>query len=335
VQSFERAFADWSGAAYAVATSSGTSALHLSLLAHGIGEGDEVITSSFSFVASANAILMAGATPVFADIEPEYFTISPAAVEGKIGARTRAILPVHMYGQMCDMSAIGEIAERHGLVVIQDACQAHGARLDGNAVGAYGTACYSFYPTKNMTTGEGGMITTNDPGVAEAARMLRNHGGRQRYHHEILGFNMRMMDVQAAIGLAQLAKVAHWNEIRQANAKRLTELLSGVESVRTPPVRPGAEHVFHQYTVLTAARDELLGHLTSAGIGYGIHYPCPIYDQPAYRKLGYQVYHPHSERASREVVSLPIHPAVGASDLDKIAAVVKSFAVEAGVQAAS
>jgi perosamine synthetase len=335
VAAFERAFADWSQAAYAVGTSSGTSALHISLLAHGIGAGDEVITSSFSFVASANAILMAGATPVFADIEPDYFTISPASIEAQISARTRAILPVHMYGQMCDMAAIGELADDHGLIVIQDACQAHGAKLNGNSVGAYGTACYSFYPTKNMTTGEGGMITTNDPEVAETARRLRNHGSRKRYYHEELGYNMRMMDLQAAIGLAQLAKITGWNEVRRSNAGRLTELLAGADGVHAPSVRPGAEHVFHQYTVRTPVRDQLVKHLEARQIGYGIHYPRPIYDQPVYSRLGYHVHHPHSERASQEVLSLPIHPGLDRSDLEDIAAAVKSFAVEAGVQAIS
>lgn len=334
VEAFERAFADWSGAAYAIATSCGTTALHIALLASGISAGDEVITSPFSFVASSNAILFAGAQPVFADIESDYFTISPDKVEAQITGKTRAILPVHLYGQMCDMQAISDLADEHDLVVIQDACQAHGATLNGNSISAYGTACYSFYPTKNMTTGEGGMITTNDPLVAEKARMLRNHGSRKRYFHESLGFNMRMMDLQAAIGLAQLEKVDAWNGTRVANADWLSSKLADADWLETPKVRPGAGHVFHQYTVRTPLRDQLVKHLEAQGIGYGIHYPRPIYDQPLYRELGFEKIQPTCEKACLEVLSLPVHPALRSEELEQVAETVLSLPIDRSLETA-
>jgi dTDP-4-amino-4,6-dideoxygalactose transaminase len=207
VQQFEEQFAAWVGARYAIAVSSGTAALHLALLAHGIGRGDRVITSSFSFMASASTIALTGAQPHFADIEAQYFTIDPEQILRQYTPHVRAIIPVHLFGQACDMEAIGEIADRYGLIVIEDACQAHGAKLNGRPVGSHGTACYSFYPTKNMTTGEGGMVTTNDAAIADRLRLLRNHGMRQRYVHEMLGYNLRMMDMQAALGIVQLQKV--------------------------------------------------------------------------------------------------------------------------------
>lgn len=318
VKAFEDAFAEWSGAEFAVATSSGTSALHIALLACGIGSGDEVITSSFSFVASANSILFVGARPIFADIEADYYTISPAAIEAQITSRTKAIIPVHMYGQFSDMLAIAEIAEEHDLIVIQDACQAHGASLNGKPVGAYGTACYSFYPTKNITTAEGGMLTTNDRDIAEKARMLRNHGSQRRYHHESLGYNLRMTEIQAAIGLAQLEKVDIWNEKRKANAARLTELIGGIDRIEPPVIRPGSDHVFHQYTVRFPDRDRAADELTSHGIGVGVHYPTPIYNQPLYQQLGYDLMHPETERACREVLSLPVHPSLTSAELETI-----------------
>jgi dTDP-4-amino-4,6-dideoxygalactose transaminase len=328
VREFEARFAAWCGVEHAVATSSGTSALHLALLAHGIGPGDEVITSPFSFAASANCILFVGARPVFADIEPAYFTIDPSEIARRITSRTRAIIAVHLYGQPCDMEAIAELAREHDLIIIEDACQAHGARFKGQPVGAFGTACYSFYPTKNITTAEGGMITTNDAGVAEQARLLREHGSRQRYVHETLGYNFRMTDVHAAIGLAQLPRLEAWNAQRRANAAYLTERLglSGAEGlgdingVVTPSIRSGATHVFHQYTIRVHDRDAVVRKLTQRGVGVGIHYPTPIHQQPLYRRLGYDDHLPHAERASREVLSLPVHPALTLADLDLIVA---------------
>jgi dTDP-4-amino-4,6-dideoxygalactose transaminase len=319
VREFEERFAAWVGARYAVAVSSGTTALHVALLAHGVGPGDEVITTPFSFIASANCIVYAGATPRFADIEPEHYTIDPAAIEAQITPRTRAILPVHLFGQPCDMDAIAAIAERHGLTIIEDACQAHGAQLNGRPMGSWGTACYSFYPTKNMTTGEGGMITTDDPALAERMRMIREHGMRQRYVHETLGYNFRMTDMQAAIGLVQLRRVDGWNEQRRRNAALLTALLADAPGVETPKVRPGALHVFHQYTVAVESRGRVIAALTERGVGYGIYYPIPIHRQQVYQARGYSDALPVAEAASARVLSLPVHPALTEADVKAVA----------------
>jgi perosamine synthetase len=225
VQAFEEAFAAYCGAKHAVATSSGTSALHLALLAHGIGPGDEVITSPFTFISSANTILFTGARPVFVDIDPTTFNLDPALAEAAITPATRAIMPVHLFGLPVDMDAILALAGRHNLAIIEDACQAHGAEYRGKRVGSFGTGCFSFYPTKNMTTAEGGMVTTGDAAVADMCRTLRQHGMRHRYYHDRLGYNYRMTDVHAAIGLAQLGKLERFNGARMANADYLTEHL--------------------------------------------------------------------------------------------------------------
>ncbi len=328
VREFEERFAAWVGARYAVAVSSGTTALHVALLAHDIGPGDEVITTPFSFIASANCILYAGATPRFADIDPLYYTIDPASIEQQITRRTRAIIPVHLFGQPAAMTAIAEIAAKYGLAIIEDACQAHGATLNGQPLGTWGTACYSFYPTKNMTTGEGGMITTNDPALAERMRVLREHGMRVRYVHETLGYNFRMTDLQAAIGLVQLTRVDGWNAQRQRNAAQLTARLAGAPGVATPQVRPGATHVFHQYTVTVADRERTIASLTERGIGYGIYYPIPIHQQQVYRERGYTDVLPVAEAASAKVLSLPVHPALTESELDQVADAVVAAACE-------
>ncbi|HXX77793.1 MAG TPA: DegT/DnrJ/EryC1/StrS aminotransferase family protein, partial [Ktedonobacteraceae bacterium] len=244
---FEQCFADLCGVREAVAVSSGTAALHLALLAHDIGPGDEVITTAFSFAATANVILLTGATPVFVDIEPDTYNIDPTLVEAAITPRTRAILPVHLYGNPCDMKQLERLASKHGLIIIEDACQAHAASVDDKAVGGFGTGCFSFYPTKNMTTGEGGIVTTNDPNIAEKVRLLRNHGQQARYNHTAIGFNMRMTEIQAAIGLVQLGKLEQFNERRISNAGFLTEQFSGL--LQTPVKRPGHRHIYHQYTI--------------------------------------------------------------------------------------
>ncbi|MBI1295437.1 aminotransferase class V-fold PLP-dependent enzyme [bacterium] len=325
VAAFEEAFAAWSGARYAVATTSGTTALHVALLAHGIGPGDEVITSSFSFIASANCVLYVGATPVFADIEPAYFTLDPEDVARKITPRTKAIIPVHLFGQPCNMDELTELASEHNLAIIEDACQAHGARWNGQMVGSFGTTCYSFYPTKNMMSGEGGMITTDDAAVAEQARLIRQHGMAKRYVHEMLGFNLRLSDLHAAIGLVQLKRVDGWNAQRQANAAYLSEHLADVPGVVIPAVRDGAEHVFHQYTVRVQDRDDAVKAMSEQGIGVGIYYPTAIHQQPLYKNLGYDLSLPETERASREVMSLPVHPFVGEAELSQVTAAVKNL----------
>lgn len=326
VKEFEEKFAEWTGSKFAVATSSGTTALHVALLAHGIGPGDEVITTSFSFIASANCILYANAKPIFADIEPDYFMLDPKDVEKRITPNTKAIIPVHLFGQMADMDAIHAIAQKHSLIVIEDACQSHGAKYHGKPVGSWGTACYSFYPTKNMTTIEGGMITTNDPEIAERARLIRNHGSPKRYLHEMLGFNFRMTDLQAAIGLVQLGKVSDWNKKRQENAAYLTQRLSNLEGIMPPAVRKDSEHVFHQYTIRAKNRDQALEMLGQKGIGVGVYYPIPIHVQPLYKQLGYEVSLPVTEKACLDVLSLPVHPALTRSELDEIVSAVSSLA---------
>lgn len=321
VREFEEAFAKWTDTKYGIAVSSGTTALHVALLAHGIGPSDEVITTPFSFIASANCILYTGARPVFVDIEPNYFLLNPDKIEEAITPRTKAIIPVHLFGQIADMDAIAEIAKKHNLVIIEDACQSHGAMYKGKKVGAWGTACYSFYPTKNMTTIEGGMITTNNPQVAEQSRLLRNHGSPKRYLHDTLGFNFRMTDIQAAIGLVQLGKVDNWNRQRQDNARFLTGKLSPLSGVKTPKVRRNSEHVFHQYTICVEKdRDKMVEGLNSAGIAAGVYYPIPIHRQPLYMGMGYEKDMPITEKLAKQVISLPVHPALILNELEKIVA---------------
>lgn len=330
VRAFEEAFAEMCGVRYAIATSSGTTALHIALLAHGIGPGDEVITSPFTFIASANCALYVGARPVFVDIDPRTFNLNPDLLEAAITPRTKAIIPVHLYGLPCDMEPIMDIAQKYGLVVIEDACQAHGAEYRGKKVGSFGTGAFSLYPTKNITSGEGGMITTEDPAIAERCRAIRQHGSRQRYYHDELGFNFRMTDVHAAIGLAQLGKLESFNRARQANARYLTEHLRGVV---TPYVPPDRTHVFHQYTIRVpdGKRDALRVFLQERGIGSEVYYPLPIHRQPLYQGLGYEGHFPEAERAAREVLSLPVHPALNSSDLEAIAAAVNEFTKREGL----
>lgn len=323
VDRFERRFSSLVGAAQTVAVANGTAALHLALLAHGIGPGDEVITTPFSFIATANAILFAGARPVFVDICADTYAIDPEQIERRITTRTRAILPVHLYGHPANMSEITAIAERHGLQVIEDAAQAHGAAIADRPIGAVGTACFSFYATKNVITGEGGAITTNDEQLATRLRMLRSHGQRERYHHEILGYNFRLTDLQAAIGLVQLGRLDELTVRRIANAAYLTDT---IRQVATPVVQPGYRHVYHQYTIrIPHSRAEAVAHLHAAGIGCGIHYPVPIHQQPVYTELGYEDCLPVAEQASREVLSVPVHPSLSQADLAAIAIAVNTL----------
>lgn len=323
VAEFEAQFAALCGVRHAVAVASGTAALWLALAAHGIGPGDEVITTPFSFIASSNCILYVGAKPIFVDIEPDSYLLDSSAIEERITERTRAILPVHLYGQACDMAAIMAIARRHNLVVVEDACQAHGATYWGRAVGGFGTGCFSLYATKNMTAGEGGIITTDDDALAERLRLLRNHGQSQRYEHAVLGYHFRMAEMQAALALVQLRRLPALTDRRIANAQYLSERLQGV---KLPVVAPGRHHVFHQYTVRVAEkRTALQEHLQENGIGTSIHYPRPIHQQPVYQSLGYRDVLPEAEAASHQVLSLPVHPGLSLADLDRIVAAVNSF----------
>ena len=303
VKAFEEAFATMCGVKNATATASGTTALHVALLAAGIGKGDEVITSPFTFIASANSILYTGARPVFIDIDPVTFNLNPKLIESAITPSTKAILPIHLFGLSCDMDAIMEIAKQHGLAVIEDACQSHGALYKGKRVGSFGIGAFSFYPTKNMTSAEGGMITTNDNVIAEKCHVIRQHGMRRRYYHDELGFNFRMTDIHAAIGLEQLKKLQSKNEQRRANASFLTMNLKGVI---TPTIPEGYEHVFHQYTVRVPGgkRDALRTYLQENGVGSEVYYPVPVHKQSFYTgELGYRGTFPEAERAASEVLS--------------------------------
>jgi perosamine synthetase len=325
VKAFEEAFAEMCGVKFAIATTSGTTALHTSLLAHGIGPGDEVITSPFTFIASANSILYVGAKPVFVDIDPFTYNIDPGLIEAALTSKTKAILPVHLFGLCCDMDPIMDIASRHGLIVLEDACQSHGANYKGRKAGSFGTGTFSLYPTKNITSAEGGMITTNDETLAENCRVIRQHGMRRRYYHDELGFNFRMTDIHAAIGLAQLRKLEQFNRKRQENAAFLSAHLRGVI---TPTVPEGSIHVYHQYTIRVPQgnRDDLINHLQTNGIGCGVYYPVPIHKQTYYTKnLGYNITLPEAELASEQVLSLPVHPDLSQIDLNKITNTINEF----------
>lgn len=320
VKAFEDEFRVVAGTEYAAAVNSGTSALQLALMALGIGPGDEVIVPSFTFAASANAIKLVGAEPVFVDIDPASFCLDPAAVRAVIGSRTAAIMPVHLYGHPADMRAVGELARTHGLAVIEDAAQAHGATLDGTPVGGFGdAAAFSFYPTKNMHSLEGGMVTTNSAETARTVRLLRNQGMEQRYANEIVGVNMRMTDVAAAIGRTQLTRLAAWTERRREIAARFDAELT---SVVTPAVAAGARHVYHQYTVrVERDRDRFQSLLTEAGIGNAVYYPTPVHRLQPYLVDGvpdprWEL--PQTDRAAAEVVSIPVHPSLTDADVDRI-----------------
>ncbi|MGI5454793.1 DegT/DnrJ/EryC1/StrS family aminotransferase [Streptomyces sp. CA-249302] len=330
VAAFEEEFSELVGGRHCVAVNSGTSALHLSLLALGLGPGDEVIVPSFSFAASANAVRLVGADVVFADIDADTFCLDPAAVEAAVTPRTAAIMPVHLYGHPAAMDEIMAIARKHGLAVVEDACQAHAAALYGIPVGAFGAAgTFSFYPTKNMHSLEGGMISTGDAETARTLRLLRNQGMEQRYANEIVGANVRMTDVSAAIGRVQRGKLPAWTEQRIANAAYLTEHISA-PNVVAPKVAEGARHVFHQYTVrVRGDREAAMAKLTEAGIGNAVYYPTPIHRLKPYwepdQKAGRNWDLPETERAAAEVVSLPVHPSLSASELDRIVAAVNTL----------
>ncbi|MEU4567483.1 DegT/DnrJ/EryC1/StrS family aminotransferase [Micromonospora sp. NPDC023956] len=322
VAAFEEEFGELVAGRHCVAVNSGTSALQLTLMALGFGPGDEIIVPSFSFAASANSIRLVGAEPVFVDIEPGSFCLAPEAVAAAVTPRTVAIMPVHLYGHPAAMDKIMAIAEKHGLAVVEDAAQAHGASLNGHPVGAFGTAgCFSFYPTKNMHALEGGMVTTADADLARTLRLLRNQGMEQRYANEVVGANMRMTDVAAAIGRVQLRQLGDWTEQRRANAKVLD---SKITAMVTPPVADNVRHVYHQYTVRVTDgdRDAAQQRLTELGIGNAVYYPTPIHRLKPYltaegKPGDWDL--PETERAAAEVVSLPVHPSLSAEDLDRIA----------------
>lgn len=306
-----------------VATNSGTSALHIAMLALGIGAGDEVIVPSFTFAATANSVALTGATPVFVDIDPDFFTLDPDSVAAALTPKTRAIMPVHLYGQTADMTRIGELASKNDLLIIEDAAQAHLATWDGIPAGSWGhAAAFSFYPTKNMTTGEGGMIVLDDKETERRSRLYRNQGMEIRYQNEVVGLNNRMTEIEAAIGLVQLTKLAKWTSRRQSNAKFLSENLQQVVS---PKVSPKASHVFHQFTVKVEGhdRDKFAAELKRRGIGCDVYYPTPVHRLPSFNS---KVSLPVTERIKDVCLSLPVHPSLSKSDLNRIVETVDSVA---------
>ena len=323
VKGFEDEFAEVVAGRQCVAVNSGTSALQLSLLALGVGPGDEVIVPSFSFAATANAVRLVGAEPRFADIEAGTFNIDPDAVAALIGPRTVAIMPVHLYGLPARMDAIQALADTHGLAVVEDAAQAHGAAIDGQPVGAFGVVgCFSFYPTKNMHSLEGGMVSTDDAEVARTLRLLRNQGMEQRYANEIVGANMRLTDVAAAIGRRQLTQLDGWTEKRRSNAARFDNELKGVT---TPVVPAGYRHVYHQYTIrLESDRDSVQEGLKARGIGSAVYYPTPIHRLKPYLSAdgspGRDSELPETDRAALEVLSIPVFPSLTDDELERVIA---------------
>jgi dTDP-4-amino-4,6-dideoxygalactose transaminase len=325
VAAFEQDFAAYCGTRDCIALNSGTSALHLALLAAGVGPGDEVITVPFTFVASVAAVEYAGARPVLVDIDPRSFTMDPAAVEAAITSRTKAILPVHLYGQPADMDPIMEIAHRHKLIVIEDAAQAHGARYKGRPVGSIGDlACFSFYPGKNLGAyGEGGAVTTSNPEYERTVRMLRDWGQDRKYHHVLRGHNYRMEGFQGAILRVKLQHLEQWTEARRAIVRQYDELLADC-AVETPKEMPWARHVYHVYTLRADGRDSLQAALFAEGIQTGIHYSIPVHLQPAYADLGYKVgAFPQAEKAAAEVLCLPLYPELSPERCKEVVAAVR------------
>ncbi len=318
VRAFEDEFAAYCGATHGVAVSNGTTALHAAFVGLGLGEGSRIVTSPFSFIASANGIRLAGADVGFVDIDPATYNVDPHALEAQLrtGEQIDGVLAVHLYGLPADMAHLAELRDEFGFALIEDAAQAHGATVNGKRVGSLGdAACFSFYPTKNMTTGEGGMILTDDEAVAERAARYINHGRVGTYEHSEVGHNFRLTSIGAAIGRAQLEKLPGFTQARQANAAFLTEALADVD-VLTPHVPADRTHAYHQYTVRTPDRDGLMAHLDEWGIDSGVYYPKPIHQQPAYADITFHA--PEAEQAAREVLSLPVHPTLSDEDLQRI-----------------
>lgn len=323
VAEFETAFADYIGTDFAIAVNSGTAALQIALQAHGIKSGDEVITTPFSFIATANAILYNNAKPVFVDIDIDTYCIDSDLIQESITDNTKAILPVHIYGHPADIKAIMDIAYDYDLVVIEDACQSHGAEYKNKKVGSFGTGAFSFYPTKNMTTGEGGMITTNEPEIYERARMIRNHGSEYKNVHELLGYNFRMTDIEAALGLSQLSRLDDYNNQRIENAQYLSTGLNRIEEIVLPITKPQCKHVFNQYTIRFEYYPDMTfckNDFSDNEIEYGVYYPKPIYKQEIYSKnYNFNT----SQHVCNTVLSIPVHPSLSKHDMDLIINTIK------------
>lgn len=330
VAELERRFAELVGVEHAVAVNNGTTALVAALQALDLKPGDEVVTSPFTFVATLNAIIESGATARFGDIRLDDFNLDPESVAEVVTPRTQVLLPVHLYGQTADMGALVPLAEQHGLRLVEDSAQSHGARYDGRGAGSFGIGCFSLYATKNLTSGEGGMITTDDAEVADRLRVLRNQGMRQRYQYEMAGHNYRLTDLQAAVALPQLDGYAAQLEKRRANAARLIELLSDVEGLVLPQQLPGREHVWHQFTVLVPEdraheRDAIVEKIQAAGVGAGMYYPRPVYDYDCYRGHPQVVLPttPRAEDAARRCVSVPVHAYLSEHEVEQVAEAVR------------
>lgn len=330
VAELEDAFAKYCGTKYALAVNSGTAAIHAALYAIGVGPGDEVITTPFSFIATVNPILMLGARPVFVDIDETTFNIDVKKIESVITAKTKAILPVDLYGQTCDWAELRAIADKHSLKIVEDACQAVGAEYGTTKAGALGDiGCFSMYATKNIMCGEGGMITTNDDKYAAKIRSFRQHGMVAPYEYVDLGYNYRLSDLHAAIAVEQVKKVDAFNDARKKNAETLNKALSGVRGIRLPHVGEGRTHVYHQYTIIledaySVTREDFIKQLRDKGVGTGVYYPKPLHSYPHIATLGYNVGDfPVAERIAACVVSLPVHPRVSADDVATVASVVK------------
>jgi dTDP-4-amino-4,6-dideoxygalactose transaminase len=329
VAHFEEEFADYCDVKHAVAVNTGTSALHLALLAAGLGPGDEVVTVPFTFIATVSAICYTGALPVFVDVDPVTLTMDPAKLEAAITPRTKAIIPVHLYGQMADMDAITAIAARHGIPVIEDACQAHGAEYKGHRAGSMGiSGCFSFYPGKNLgACGEGGIAVTSDDAHAKTMRMLRDWGQERRYHHVMKGFNYRMDGIQGAILRVKLRHLDAWTAARRAHAAHYSSLLAGLDTIKTPVEVADRRHVYHIYAVRCRDREGLHRALGAEGIQSGLHYPIPVHLQKAHEDLGYRPGDfPVSEAAARTVLSLPIYPEMTAKQVEQVVAAVEQDA---------
>lgn len=328
LERFEDEFARYCGSRYAVGVSSGSAALELALRACGIGPGDEVLVPVFTFIATAASVTAVGATPVFVDVNPEFYTLDPNLAEQKITARSKAIIPVHLYGQMADMERIAELASRRNLVLIEDAAQAHGARLHGKSAGSWGSAtAYSFYPSKNLgACGDAGAVVTHDESVAERIRLLRNHGSsHDKYRHEIAAFNHRLDSLQAAILAVKLPYLEQWNEGRREAAQQYRRALSALDLL-LPQERPGSTHVYHLFVIRARQRDELRKFLREQGIDTGLHYPLPLHLQPAYRHLGHQAGEfPEAEQLAREVLSLPLYPGITPAEIQEVVEYVRAF----------
>jgi perosamine synthetase len=324
VENFEGLFSEFVEGRSCVAVNSGTSALHLALLSLGIGVGDEVLVPSFTFAATANSVALTGAKPIFVDIDPKTYNMDPFLIEASITERTKAIQVVHLYGLPANMKEIAEIAKRRNLFVIEDAAQAHLASIDGKPVGTFGdVAAFSFYPTKNMTSGEGGMIVLNNSDQASLCRLYRNQGMEKRYQNEVVGFNLRMTDIHAAIGISQLKKVSMWTEARQENASELNQRIEGVVTPFTPI---GYSHVFHQYTIrVRNQRDFFSQKLSQLGIGNSVYYPTQVHKLPSFNL---DIDLRHTREATEQVLSLPIHPSLSKRDLKRIADSVNQVGAE-------